>query len=104
MGRSAVMMVLALTLAACGTRDEEAPMAIDDSYLQELATEADEIAALAASDAAAARTRALDLNGRMCAFVAGLEAAGTQPEAIQAAIDPVGERLGSAFALMAPPE
>lgn len=73
----------------------------EGGYLEEMATKADAIVRLGESDAAAAARQAAQLMQEMCAFVAGLEAAGTAPEAVQAMLDPVGGRMGAAFALMA---
>lgn len=73
---------------------------MDQTYINELASHADSIISLSQTDAVAAGQQALRLHEKMCAFVAGLEAAGATQEHIQGLIDPVGLRLGAAFSLM----
>jgi hypothetical protein len=72
------------------------------TYLDELATTADQIVAQAATDPHAARTQARHLMDKMCAYVAGLENAGWSQEQVQKHLDTVGERLGAAFVFAEP--
>ncbi len=87
-------------LMACGQREQESNAYMDNAYINELANDADKIVSLSQTDATIASEQALLLNEKMCAFVAGLEAAGATQDEIQGLIDPVGMRLGAAFSLM----
>jgi hypothetical protein len=65
-----------------------------------LANAADQIVKLSKDDVSGAKSKAIILQDKMCAYIAGLETAGAKGEDIQKHIDPVGDRLGAAFSLI----
>ncbi len=101
MSKFRLLLLLGILLSAACSQPRETTITLNAKYIAELAGEADKISALHKTDAPAAKQQAIVLNQKMCAYVAGLEDAGTAPESIQELIGKYGERLGAAFALMA---
>lgn len=91
------LSALLVLFALAGCSDTRAGTTMNTTYLDQLATSADQIVALAKTDEPAARTQARHLMDKMCAYVAGLENAGLNQEQVQQHLDTVGERLGAAF-------
>ena len=96
-----ILILTSLIIIGC-TQNRDKSMTIDNSFILGLANEADSITLM--TDEEARSKSAILLNEKMCAYVAGLEDAGVDPENIQSLINPVGERLGAAFMFMPIPE
>ena len=95
------LLIPCLAVVLMGCSPQRRGDIVNTTYLHQLAASADAIVAITATDPAAAKAKAAMLQEKMCAYVAGLEAAGLGPAAIQGHIDLVGDRLGAAFALLA---
>jgi hypothetical protein len=96
---STLPLSLAITIACIGCGNKRIESSMKNNYINELAANADQIVLLSNTDKSSAKLKAISLQEKMCAYVAGLEAAGLSNEEIQAHINSVGDRLGAAFSL-----
>jgi hypothetical protein len=92
---------VAISVACCGCGNTRIGGHVKNDYINELAVSADHIVLLSKKDKSLAKLKAISLQEKMCAYVAGLEAAGMSSNEIQSHINSVGDRLGAAFSLAA---